>query len=370
MIGKQAGVRLLAGALALAAAACGRGEPGAIPESTEVAEVEVSSPVAAAPVLGFPATVEAARKAELSTRISGRITSIAVDVGSRVRSGQQLVTLDAGDVDAVIARAEAAERQARRTFDRLESLEGDGAATAQELDDARAALEMAEAALQEATTQRRYAVLTAPFSGWVTARLADPGDMALPGRPILALIAEGGLKVIADVPAELGARLKPGDALTVWEPAFDRRFEARIARLAPAVQTEARLLRLEAELELELGPASASLPLPGAYVRLELRGAAEGTLWLPADAVVRRGQLTGVWLVDGEVLRLRWIRPGQLRPGSVEVLAGLEGAELVVRRPSADLEDGRAVGTARRVEWEPGASAGGRDGAEEGRPDA
>lgn len=366
MIGKRIGARCLTGALALAAAACGRGEPGAIPEATMVAEVEVSTPVAGGSVLGFPATVEAARKAEVSTRISGRITGMRADVGSRVRSGQLLVTLDAGDVDAAIARAEAAQRQARRTFGRLESLEGDGAATAQELDEARAALEMAEAALQEAMTQRRYAVLTAPFSGWVTSRLADPGDMAFPGRPILELIAEGGLKVIADVPAELGARLTPGDAVTVWEPASERRFEARIARIAPAVQTEARLLRLEADLELV--PISASLPLPGAYVRLELGGAAAGTLWIPADALVRRGQLTGVWLAEGTVLRLRWIRPGQLRPGAVEVLAGLEGTELVVRRPPADLTDGIAVGTTRPVKWEPVASAARRD--EGDRPDA
>ena len=368
MIGRQTGAWCLTGALALAAAACGRGEPGAIPEATMVAEVEVSTPVAGASLLGFPATVEAARRAEVSTRISSRITGMRVDVGSRVRSGQLLVALDAGDVDAAIARAEAGQRQARRTFERLESLEREGAATAQELDDARAVLEMAEAALQEAMTQRRYAALTAPFSGWVTSRLADPGDMALPGHPILELIAEGGLKVIADVPAELGARLTPGDAVTVWEPASERRFAARIARIAPAVQTEARLLRLEADLELV--PASASLPLPGAYVRLELGGAAEGTLWLPADAVVRRGQLTGVWLADETALRLRWIRPGQLRPGAVEVLAGLEGTELVVRRPSADLTDGLAVGTARRVEWEPAGWAVRRDEAEGGRPDA
>ncbi|MEJ2310750.1 MAG: efflux RND transporter periplasmic adaptor subunit [Gemmatimonadales bacterium] len=366
MIGRQTGAWRLSGVLALAAAACGKGEPGAIPEATMVTEVEVSTPAAGASMLGFPATVEAARKAEVSTRISGRITGMRVDVGSRVRSGQLLVTLDAGDVEAAIARAEAAQRQARRTFERLESLEGDGAATAQELDDARAALEMAEAAVQEAMTQRRYAVLTAPFSGWVTSRLADPGDMAFPGRPILELIAEGGLKVIADVPAELGARLTPGDAVTVWEPASQRRFGARIARIAPAVQTEARLLRLEADLEPV--PASASLPLPGAYVRLELGGAAEGTMWLPADAVVHRGQLTGVWLAEGTVLRLRWIRPGQLRPGAVEVLAGLDGNELVVRRPSADLRDGLAVETVREVEWEPVVSATRRD--ERGRPDA
>ncbi len=352
--------------VAVAAAACGPAEPGKMPEPAAIADVEVSVPAGAPQVLALPATVEASREAELSTRISGRITEIAVDVGSRVQQGQVLVSLDAGDVAAAIGRAEASERQARRTFDRLEALERDGAATAQELDDARAALEMAEAALQEARTQSRYAVLTAPFSGWVTARLADPGDLTVPGRPILSLIAEGGLKIVADVPAGIGARLRPGDSVTVHEPASGA-LPARIARVAPAVQTEARLLRVEAELAEGAGEAS-PLPLPGAFVRLQLR-AGGSTLWVPEDAVVRRGQLTGVWLVDGEVLRLRWIRPGQLRPGSVEVLAGLTGDELVVRRPSPLLADGQPVGTERRLEWDPDSWSAG-PGRMESRPDA
>ncbi|UCG75607.1 MAG: efflux RND transporter periplasmic adaptor subunit [Gemmatimonadota bacterium] len=356
------------GALALLAAACGRTEPGAIPEPDGVARVEVSSPASAPQILGFPATVEAGRAAQVSTRISGRITEIPVDVGSRVRSGQVVVSLDAGDVEAAIERAEAAERQARRTYERLEALERDGAATAQELDDARAAVEMAEAALKEARTQQRYAVLTAPFSGWVTARLADPGNMALPGQPILELIAEGRVKVVADVPAELGSRLAPGDPVTVREPVSDRRFEAHIARLAPAVQTEARLLRVEADLEGS--PAAGSLPLPGAYVRLEVRGAGGGTLWLPEDALVRQGQLTGVWLVDGEELRLRWIRIGQRRPGAVEVLAGLTGDELVVREPSPDLMDGQLVEAASPVPWNPARTPAEAEGAARAAPDA
>ena len=363
--GRGRRARRLPGMLAVAAAACGPAEPGKMPEPAAIADVEVSVPAGAPQVLALPATVEASREAELSTRISGRITEIEVDVGSRVQRGQVLVSLDAGDVAAAIGRAEASERQARRTFDRLEALERDGAATAQELDDARAALEMAEAALQEARTQSRYAVLTAPFSGWVTARLADPGDLSVPGRPILMLIAEGGLKIVADVPAGIGARLRPGDSVTVHEPASGA-LPARIARLAPAVQTEARLLRVEAELA-EAGD-DASLPLPGAFVRLQLR-AGGSTLWVPEDAVVRRGQLTGVWLVDGEVLRLRWIRPGQVRPGSVEVLAGLEGDELVVRRPSPLLADGQPVGTERRLEWDPDSRSAG-PGRMESRPDA
>lgn len=341
--------------LTAATVGCGRPEPGALPPPEEAASVAVSSPAPGGEMLGFPATAEAARRADLSTRMSGRIARITVDVGSRVEAGQVLVEMDAGDVDAAIVRAEAAVRQATRTFERLEALERDGAATAQELDDARAAREMAEAELKQAGAQRGYAILEAPFGGWVKTRMADPGDLAIPGRPILTLIADGAIKVVADVPAELGSRLGAGDPLTVWYPAARRRYDARITRLAPAVQTEARLLRVEATLE----PASPLAPsvLPGAYLRLEVGGGTgtvgESTLWVPEDALIRRGQLTGVWLVEGDQLRLRWIRPGQRRGGAVEVLAGLMGGEHVVRRPTPGLADGQQVGQARLVEWSP-----------------
>ena len=342
-----------AGVLALAAAGCGTSEPGALPEPDDAARVDVSLPVEAPVVLGFPATIEAGRSAALSTRMSGRIMRIAVDVGSRVNSGQVLVTLDAGDIEGAIARAEAAERQARRTFERLESLARDGAATEQEVDDARAALEVAEAAIREAVAQRSYTTLVAPFPGWVTARMADPGDLALPGQPILTLIGDGVVKAVADIPADVAIRLEPGEPLTIRHPTSSDHYRARVARLAPAVQPEARLVRVEAELESESDTPPP--PLPGAYVRLEVGEGSGRTLWLPDDAVHQRGQLTGVWVVDRETLHLRWIRPGQRRAGAIEVLAGVERNELVVRHPARDLMDGQAVQATRRVEWAPAA---------------
>jgi RND family efflux transporter MFP subunit len=189
-------------------AGCDRGEPGAMAADGEPANVVVTAPVVQPDVARFPAEVRAARKADLATRMAGTIVRVNGDVGSRVTRGDLLVLLDAVDVEARISRAGAAERQARQWHDRIQSLEADGAATPQELDDAVARLEMATASLTETEAQLSYAVLRAPFSGVITRRFAEPGDLATPGFSVLTIVAEGSIKIVADLPGELERSLE------------------------------------------------------------------------------------------------------------------------------------------------------------------
>jgi RND family efflux transporter MFP subunit len=334
---------LLVGALWLQA--CDRGEPGALPPQEGPADIVVARVVESADIGSFPATVEAERRAEVATRVAGTVQRVPVDVGSRVGRGDPLVILDASDVQARISRAEAAVRQARQWYERIQSLESDGAATPQELDDAEARLAMAEATLSEAVAQLSYAVLRAPFAGVVTHRGVDPGDLATPGVPVVTLVtsegAQGATRVVAYLPAALEGGLAVGGAAQVLDPATDRRYEATLTRVSPALEETSRRFRVEARLEP--GPRLT----PGAYVRLELPRPGAATRWMPADAVVRQGQLTGALVVENDTLRLRWIRLGETRGPGVEVLAGLPVGSEVVRRPSESLTDGREAGEVR-----------------------
>jgi RND family efflux transporter MFP subunit len=287
----------------------------------------------------------------LATRISGTIRRMSVEIGARVEAGAALAALDTDEIDARIASAEAAAKLARQWHDRIASLATDGAATAQELDDAEARLEMAEAGLRDARAQREYVVLRAPFAGVITGRMADPGDLALPGVPILTMIGLGGLKVEADLPAELAGRLEIGSQAEVYWPEMGKRFPARVARLVPAVERSSRRFRIEAQFEP--GPAGQPEIPPGTFVRLELSEPAATTRWIPADAVVTRGQLKGVFVVEADHLRLRWVRLGQQLDGTVELLAGPRPDALLVRQPDIDLTDGRPVAAVREVDWAP-----------------
>lgn len=379
------GTIALAGAVLLGAA-CG-GEPGAAPRSEEGAVVTVSHPVASAGSESFPGIVVAAETATLATRTSGQIREIRADVGTRVRAGQPLVFLDATDMAARIEAAEARLRLARRTHDRIASLEADGAASAQELDETTARLQGAEAALRDARAQASYTVLRAPFDGVVTRRDADPGDLAAPGRPILQLMAAGELEVRADLPGELAGRVAVDQVLPVRFPLSERDARVRITRIAPALELGSRRFRVEGVFDPALDGTTDVVP--GAYVRLAVTRGDTHTRWIPVDAVVRRGQLDGVFTVEptgpathtGEAgaadsggdddaperrLRLRWVRLGERAGDAVELLAGPGASVAVVRRPDATLYDGRPVADVREEAWSPGtgdrvAVAGGED---------
>jgi RND family efflux transporter MFP subunit len=332
------------------AAACGS-EHSERPNDLQPVNVTVSSSVASHGVTTAPATVLASERAVLATRMSGTIRRVLVDIGTRVSSGQALVTLDTQEIDARIESAEAAAQLARQWHDRIASLAADGAATAQELDDAVARLEVAEAGLRDARAQRDYVVLRAPFSGVITARLADPGDLATPGVPILEMIGEGGLKIVADLPAEMAGRLSVDDLISVHRPETAESYSARITRVVPAVERTSRRFRIEAHFE---SPASGVPDIaPGTFVRIGLDEYSSTTRWIPADVVISRGQLNGVYVVDGEQLRLRWVRLGQRIDGTVELLAGPPSSALLVRHAAPSMVDGQPVDEVRRDDWVP-----------------
>jgi len=355
--GPTIGLLLLATVTTLA---CDRGEPGALPPPAEPVEVTVSAAIRGSALIFHPATVVSTDEIELATRASGTVRRIRVDVGSRVAGGDTLVEIDASDVDARIESAAARLRRARRYFDRIESLHGDGAATEQELDDARAELRQAEAGLGEARARREYVALRAPFAATVTGRSADPGDLAVPGRPVLALVRPEALEVVADLPGEAGRSVSEGDRFRIRDPETGVARNVRVIRVSPARDRASRRIRVELGFTEE--PASGAAAgagrgaglVPGSYVRLEREEPRLSTVWIPADAVIGRGQLSGVYVVRRDSLDLRWVRTGVHRGGATEVLAGIEPGDRVVRRPGADFTDGSPVGTVRRSPWEPG----------------
>ncbi len=358
------GTRLLAVAAAAAVlvaaglAACDSEEAAPDGEPLSPVDVQVTGAATAATGRSVAATVEAASTAGIATRTSGTVERVTVDVGSRVSRGDTLVALDGEDVRARISRAEAALRKAEAYYGRIRSLAADGAATEQELDDARASLEQARAALEEARAQRSYVVLKAPFDGGVTRRSVDPGDLASPGRPVLDLVETGSVKIVADLPAELAPEVESGTRVTAVDPASGRTAAAEIVRVSPAVDASTRQFRVEARFR-EGGTGGLALS-PGRFVRLRLPGFAPPSVWVPEDAVVRRGQLAGVFVLSADTLRLRWIRTGERREGGVEALAGLSPGDRVVRSPAPRLADGTPAGDVARRSWTPAETGGGR----------
>lgn len=343
-----AGVRSLAVAAlgALTFAACGGDEAHREPTVLQPVSVTVTPAWTASAARSFTARIEAAQTAHVATRMSGTVTHVAVDVGSTVRAGDLLARLDDADVRARISAAEAQHALAEQTQGRIARLAADGAASQQEFDVANAQLAAAQAGVTEARAQAAYVEVRAPFAGVVTARMVDAGALALPGQPIMSLQGEGALEAIADLPASEAGQVSPGQVVTLSRDGAS--IAATIRRVVPALDARSRRFRVEVALD-EASPWPA-----GEVVTLNFAAAGTGSQWIPADAVVRRGQLAGVFTVENDSLRLRWMRLGRTVDDRVEVLAGPAGDLQVVRRPGAELRDGAPVSgvTVERVSLE------------------
>jgi len=327
--------------------------------------------------------VRSRQVAVVSSRVVAPVIEVRVKAGDRVTRGQVLVRLDDREAGAQAARASAAatgmrlsldaahaERRsaessvvlARATHDRIKGLREKNSATAQELDqvvaglaaadarlagavarvaEAEAGLAAAKAGEDVATVGASYSVLTAPFNGLVSNRQVDAGSMAAPGMPLLTIEDTSAYRLEVRVDESRAHLVAPGTAAEVRidrgadaDGGWDKATVAEVESVDPGSHSFV--------VKLEL-PASAGLR-SGVFGRARVMGPPARVLAVPAAAVVRRGQLSLVYVVDAAgVARLRMLSPGREVQERVEVLAGLADGDRVVLSPPDAIEDGTPI---------------------------
>lgn len=311
--------------LALAAAGCNEAEPEGrdpvmAPEQVLAARVEATESAGRYRAAG---TVRARRRAELSTRLVGRVESVRVRAGDAVRSGQLLLTVERAALTAARQQAAASLDQATAHLRRTERLYADSAAPLVQLEAARTAREQARAQAGAVQADLAYSEVRAPFSGILVSRLVDRGDQAAPGQPLLVVEDRTSREIVVTVPDEVGAGLRAGQQATVETGGGERRYDARILAVVPGAYPGSPTVEVRLSGPADLSPgivAVAELPATGAH----------SALLVPETALTRRGQLVGVYLfAPDSTLRLRWIRTGRIRDSSAEVLSGLRPGDLV-----------------------------------------
>jgi len=282
-------------------------------------------------VIAWPGSVNSRFVAHLAAKLVARIEEVRVNLGDPVQVGQLLVRLDDREIRAkvdqaraALAAAEAEAELAAADLRRVRALFEREAATQQERDAAEARARSAEAArararqaLNEAEAVLAETTIVAPFSGVIAARMADPGDLATPGRPLLVVHDPTTLRFEANVAESAAAGLHVGQVLTVRIDNPPLRVEVPVAELAPRAEMTSRTVLVK--LTLPSDPRF----LPGAYGSLEVPAGKRKTTLLPARAVLRRGQLEMVYVQDGDKTVLRQIRTGKVYGEWVEVLSGL-----------------------------------------------
>jgi RND family efflux transporter MFP subunit len=283
-------------------------------------------------------TVKAKNTAQLAARISGTVSGIHAKEGDRVRRGSLLVQLESRETTAgALAAAHAVEEALARkkladaTYDRFAKLYEEQAVTRQELDTRRAERDMADGALarvreawRAASTMAGYTRVTSPVSGVVTTKSVDLGATVFPGMPLVTVEEEGSYRLEVAVPETLQGKVSMGSSVPVFLDGITEGIVGKVVEIVPKVDPGSRTFMVK----LGLPPIAIR---SGRFGRAMLPVGEKKGLLVPGTAVLERGQLTYVWVVDDRnIAHMRLVRPGVGVADRVEILSGLSEGERIV----------------------------------------
>lgn len=339
----------------LSVTSCGNSSKEKSIDQTPAVAVTVSSAGADdnSPFLTASGKIEAVNSASLSTRMMGFVNKVHVNVGQKVSKGQLLISINNSDLSAKkaqttagITEAQAAFNSAAKDYERFQNLFAKNSASQKELDDQHANYEMAKARLEgakqmknEVESQFAYVNLRAPFNGVITNRFIDEGDMANPGVPLISVEGPGSFEVTASVPEREISKIKSGSEVQVLVKSLDIQLPGTITEVSSSARnTGGRYL-----VKVVLDKTDAGI-LSGMYATVQFPVEKSGnatTLLVPNEAIVHRGELTGIYTVSlsGTAI-LRWIRLGRTLGDKVEVLSGLSADEKYIVDADSKLFNG------------------------------
>lgn len=312
--------------------------------------MEIKAGAQGAGEVSVDAVVEAVRQATLSTQVPGAVVSLAVKVGDRVRAGQELARIDARvaqqQVAGSAAQLEAAQAQlkvATRELERQQQLFQKQYISQGALDRVQAQWEAAQAQVQSLQAQTRlsqaqsgFFVVQAPFNGVVSEVSVTLGDMAMPGRPLVVMHDPSAMRVTASVSQGLMPLAQTSPAPIRYEVVgLGPAQPATQVQWLPTVDPTTHTVQLRLAL-----PANATGVAPGMFARvwlpaMQMGSAASTRVQVPRRAVVRRAEMTGVYVLDAQGKpRLRQVRLGAEQGDQVEILSGVTVGDKVVLEPA------------------------------------
>jgi len=327
------------------------------------------------------ATVTARVYADLAGRIMGVVQKVHVEEGDRVKEGDVLVVIDSRQATARLEQTQAALEEARggeasaesakiaarvsaelaeTTYQRYQRLLKEESATQQEFDEmearsrqaqaafaqaeamlaaARNRVQQAEAAVKAATVGEKDASIQAPYDGRITRKRVHAGDLASPGMPLLTIEKEGGYRAEAVLPEKYMKEMSLKQRVSVVIPALEPvPLEGVISQIIPGADPKSRSFRIRVDLPKHEGLRS------GMFARVSMPLAASETVTIPKKAILRHGQLSGVFVLDeANIARFRLVRTGKEMEDAIEILSGLKKGMRYVADPPPTLEDGMKV---------------------------
>jgi len=280
-------------------------------------------------------TVRSRQQAMVEAKVPGRVEQYLAVPGQVVKAGDLLVQLDVREIATKVDSARALQEQADRELARYQQLVAQNAATRQELDAVEARQKVAAAQVIEAETMLSYARVTAPFDGVVTRKLAEVGDLAMPGKPLAEVESPKALRFETDLPEAILELVTMGQKMAVrigGETA-----EVVVSEIAPIADAASRTFRVKMDL-----PEGGGLRT-GQFGRVAVPVAETKVLVVPETAVIKRGQMEVVFVLREGRGWMRLVKTGRALQVGREILSGLEEGEQVVTEAPERMLDGQLV---------------------------
>lgn len=329
------------------------GTAESVPVSVSGITVQQVNPAPVPEYYETPGTVKATTVSQVAPKVMGTVTGLFVRSGDWVQAGQVLAALEDKESSQKQAAAEAGYREAlksmemsernrklqRATYERYRSLYDSDAISRQQLDQiqtqnevaeldyerAQEAVEQAAANREAAQAYQNYSQLIAPVSGMVTEKTIELGSMALAGTPVITVEDTSSFLLETFVEESLINQMKIGMMVDVYFPSINRKLAGKVSEIVPAVSSSSRSFLVKIALPADEGVCT------GLYGKAQFALGQKQVLQIPGTAVVAKGELTGVYVLDEQQrLWYRLVRLGRVRDGLVEIIAGLNGGEQVV----------------------------------------
>jgi RND family efflux transporter MFP subunit len=324
---------------------------GSVFAQTSPVPITVVQAKAVASAYELDGVIQPVKQSTIAAQAAGRIASLAVKAGDKVKAGQVLATIDDREASAGVQRsqaqinqADAELRNARANVERTRDLQSKGFVSKAALDTAETQYKGAAAVRDQATASalqssisQGFTRVTAPYDGWVLQTHAEAGDLAVPGRPLVTIYAPLPLRAVVQVPASRVQLVRASNQTQVQLDDVSNSAQ----RITPVARTEvpsADPVSQTTEWRLDLSSKDSANLLPGQQVRVRFPQPQAASmikkLTVPQASIVRRGELTAVYVVVNGAFSLRAVRLGaNLGTDGVEVLAGVDGGESIALDP-------------------------------------
>lgn len=335
-------VLLLAGAFILVS--CGSDENEQVSKGKIQVKTETVKMLSVPQEFEFAGNVEGSRKVKLSTKLMGEIEYLPFEAGSKIKKGQTLVKIRSKDLDSKMKQIEANLTQAKakfttvkKNYERIKDLYDKESASKKEFEDIETAYKMTKAQVEAVEAMKKeledvlsYAVLKAPFDGYIVNKFFEEGDISAPGHPILIVEKFGTFEVVATASASEINKINNGKEVLVKIDALgENYFNGKVVEVNPGAHPASRQFTFRVKLNKE--NSNLDMVKSGMYAKVLLKDEAREIVAVPNEMIVKKGQLNGVYTVNqNNEAMLRWLRLGRKIDNKYEVLSGLREGEVII----------------------------------------